>query len=184
MVWLGRRPVGESRRRRSGFTLTEMLLVGGLMSLLVILISGAWRGLARSSADAASRCRIAQEAGMAAASLARDFSGSLPEQSTGGKQCGQLVGQMILSGPELRLCYDGEPADGIADWGTPDTVVVYKLDTESRLVRQNVNAGSEFSAASKVAAMELTDQGDGVKIDLTFTYRDLTRTYTIVAKNP
>lgn len=177
--------------RRGGFTLTEIMLVGGLMSLLVLLISGAWRGLGRSSADAATRCRIAQEANLAAASLKRDFGGALPEQVTGQKDRGRLVGRMIVAGPELRLCFDGEPLNGVADWASPDTVVVYGLYSETtygvpwkRLVRSNESTGAVFTAASNVDAMSLTDQGDGVKIDLTFTYRDITRTYTIVAKDP
>lgn len=183
---------GATRHSRChGFTLIEIMLVGGLMSLLVLLISGAWRGLGRSSSDAATRCRIAQEARLAAASLTRDFSGSLPEQVTGQRDGGRLVGRMIVAGPELRLCFDGEPLDGEPGWGAPDTVVVYQLDTEitygqswKRLVRWNQATGSEFTVATNVDAMALTDLGDGVKIDLTFTYRDITRTYTIVAKDP
>ena len=177
--------------RRLGFTLTEIMLVGGLMSLLVLLISGAWRGLGRSSADATARCRIAQEANLAAASLRRDFSCALPEQMTGQKDRGRLVGRMIVAGPGLWLCFDGEPLNGVADWASPDTVVVYELDTETtygvpwkRLVRSNESTGAVFTAAANVDAMDLTDQGDGVKIDLTLTYRDITRTYTIIAKDP
>jgi type II secretory pathway component PulJ len=181
----------KPRPRPKGFTLTEVMLVGGLMSLLVILISGIWSGLGRSATDAVSRCRVAQEARLAAAALARDFGGSLPEEPTGQKQCGRLVDRLIVGGTELQLCFDGEPANGVGDWSAPDTVVIYQLQTETtygkawkRLVRRNMATGSEFTVATNVDAMELTDQGDGVKIDLTVTYRDITRTFTIIAKDP
>jgi type II secretory pathway pseudopilin PulG len=179
------------RGQRGGFTLMEIMLVGGMMSLLVLLISGAWRGLGRSSADAAARGRVAHEARLAASTLARDFSGSLPEQVTGLKDSGRLVGRSIVAGPRLRLCFDGEPLNGLADWGPPDTTVVYRIKTEpeyglprKRLVRTNEATGSEFTAAASVDSMALLDQRDGVKIELTSTCRDVTRTYTIVAKDP
>lgn len=159
----------------------EVAVAGALMSLLVILISGAWRGLGRSSTDATARSRVVQEANLAVAALARDFSGSLPERPTGTKQDGRFVGWLAASGPELRLYYDGEP----------DTEIVYYLDTETtygntwkRLVRWNTETGCEFTVATNVDAMELVDLGDGVQIDLTLTYRDVTRTYTFVAKGP
>jgi hypothetical protein len=171
----------DRRLVQSGFTMMEVAVAGALMSLLVILISGAWRGLGRSSTDATARCRVAQEANLAAAALARDFSGSLPEEPTGRKADGRMLGWLVASGPELRLYYDGEP----------DTEVVYHLDDQTtygkewkRLVRWNTDTGSEFTVATNVDAMELADLGDGVRIDLTFTFRNVTRTYTIIAKRP
>jgi hypothetical protein len=174
----------ESRDRRgprSGFTMVEVAMAGALMSLLVILISGAWRGLGRSSTDATVRSRVVHEANLAAAALARDFGGSLPGQPTGGKEEGRLVGWLVTAGPELRLYYDG----------TPNIEIVYSLVTETtygrtwkRLVRWNADTGSEFTVATNVDTMELTDLGDRVQIDLTLTYRDLTRTYTFVGKGP
>lgn len=166
------------------------MLVSGLMSLLVLLISGAWAGLGKTAADVSARCRVAQEANLAAATLARDLGGSLPEKTTGQRESGRLVGRLVVDGPELWLCFDGD-ADGQADWGAPDTVVTYQLDTEmtygtawKRLVRQNLETGSEFTAAANVEQMQLTEQIDAVKIDLTVQYRDVSRTYTIVAKDP
>ena len=174
-----RSPKGNDRR--SGFTMIEVAMAGALMSLLVILISGAWRGLGRSATDATARSRVTQEANLAAAALARDFGGSLPEQPTGTKVEGRLLGWLVTSGPELRLYYDGDP----------DSEIVYYLDTQTtygktwkRLVRWNTDTGSEFTVATNVDTMELTDLGDAVQIDLTLTYRDLTRTYTFVGKGP
>ncbi len=178
------------RQGSRAFTVIEVMLVAVLMSFLALLISGAWTGLGRTTADVAARSRVAREANMAAASLARDFSGSLPGQPGGGREQGRLVGRMIAAGPELRLCFDGD-GDGLADWASPDTVVAYRIDTEltygqswKRLVRSDSGSLSEFTVAANVDQMQLTDQGDAVKIDLTFTYRDITRTYTFLARDP
>jgi type II secretory pathway pseudopilin PulG len=173
------------RRRgcHGGFTLTEIMLVGGLMSLLALLISGAWRGFGRSSADAVVRCRVAQEANLALECLARDFGGSLAGQPAGDKRLGQVVGRLVVSGSQLWLCFDGQPVDGVADWGPPDTVITYEVQG-NQLIRSNQQTAVALAVADKVDQMQLTEQIDGVRIDLTLKYRDLTRTYTIVAKDP
>ena len=167
----------------SGFTLTEVMLVGGLMSLLVLLISGAWRGLGRSSVDAFVRCRVTQEANLAVESLTRDLGGSLASQITGERQLGRVVGRLAVDGSALWLCFDGQPADGVADWGPPDTVITYEVQG-SQLIRCDQQTGVALAVADKVSQMQLTEQVDGVRIDLTLQYRDLTRTYTIIAKDP
>lgn len=165
-----------------GFTVLEVVIVSALMSLLVVLISGAWSGLGRTAADAAVRCRITQEANLAVESLARDLGGSLPDQGTGSKAHGRLVGRLVAGGPQLRLCFDGDD-DGQADWAAPDTVILYEIQS-NRLVRQNLQTASQYVVAGNLQQMQLTDQGDGIRIDLTFTYRDITRTYTLMAKDP
>jgi hypothetical protein len=90
-----------------------------------------------------------------------------------------LVGWLVTDGPELRLYYDGDP----------DVEIVYYVDTETtygntwkRLVRWDTETGSEFTVATNVDTVELQDLGDSVRIDLTLTFRDFTRTYTFVGK--
>ena len=160
------------------------MLVGVLMSLLVVLVSGAWSGLGRPSADALVRCRVAQEANLALESLARDLGGSLPEQAVGQKQSGRLVGRLVVDDSQLWLCFDGEPADGLPDWGLPDTVITYEVSDDNRLVRSNEQTQTAVALASNVQRWELDEQIDGLVILLTCSYRDLTRTYTVVAKDP
>jgi len=166
-----------------GFTLVEAMLVSGLMSLLVLLLSGAWSGLGRPSADAIARCRVAQEANLAAEALARDLGGSLPDQSTGTRESGRLVGRLAVDGSELWLCYDGEPVNGLPDWVAPDTVIVYDVQADN-LVRSDQQAATSYVVADHVSQMQVTEQVEGVHVDLTFAYRDVTRTYTIIAKDP
>jgi type II secretory pathway pseudopilin PulG len=178
---------GHKRSARScrhrGFTLTEIMLVGGLMSLLVLLISGAWKGLGRSSTDAVVRCRVAQEANLALESLTRDLGGGLAGQIAGDKRLGRAVGRLVVGGSQLWLCFDGEPVDGVADWGPPDTVIIYEVQG-NRLVRCDQQTEVATVVADKVNQMQLTEQMGGVRIELTLQYRDLTRTYTIVARDP
>ena len=45
--------------RRSGFTLLEATIVSALMAFLAVMISAAWSGFARPTADIAERCRVA-----------------------------------------------------------------------------------------------------------------------------
>jgi type II secretory pathway pseudopilin PulG len=169
--------------RPDGFTLTEIMLVGGLMSLLGLLISGAWQGLGRSSTDAVVRCRVAQQANLAVESLARDLGGSLAGQVTGEKQLGRLVGRLVVSGSQLWLCFDGGPPDGVANWAPPDTVIIYEVQG-NQLIRSQQGTGVAVAVANNLSQMQLTEQVDGVKIDLRLQYRNLTRTYTLVAKDP
>ena len=166
----------------SGFTLTETMLVGALMSMLVLLISGAWRGWGRSSVDAVVRGRVAREANLAVESLARDLGGSLPGQVAGDKQLGLVVGRSVVAGSQLWLCFDGAPPNGEAGV-PPDTVITYEVQN-NQLIRTNQQTGVALAVADKVSQMQLTDQADSVRIDLTLEYRDLMRTYTIIAKDP
>jgi len=166
-----------------GFMVIEVMLVSVLMGVLVLLLSGAWSGLGRPSTDAAARCRMAQEANLALQSLACDFHGSLAGEVTGRKQAGRLVGRLLVGGSQLWLCFDGEPTNGVADWGSPDTVIVYEVQA-NHLVRSDHRLGTVFNVAANAEQMRLTEQGDGVKIELTLRYRDIARTYTIVAKDP
>jgi hypothetical protein len=159
------------------------MFVSAMMSLLVVLFSAAWSGVGRPSADAVARCRMAHEASLAAQCLARDFSGSLAEETTGGRQVGRLVGREVIEGSELRLCFDGGSCNGTADWDAPDTVIVYRV-LNGQFIRTNVNTGTVFTVAGNVNQMQATALPDGIRVDLTFAFRRETRTYTMIAREP
>lgn len=179
-------------RDRRGFTLLEVMVVSGLMSLLALLISAAWAGVGRPAADAIIRGQLVQEIDMALASLARDLGGALanPEARLGGKKQGQWIGWKQLAEseapePQLWLCYDGgvDP-NGQPDWATPDTIIIYKLQNNA-LIRWDLSAGKTFTVARHVQGFDVTPVGsDGLQIVLTFTYRNLTRTCTLTARLP
>ena len=175
--------MSRTRPDNRGFTLMEIMLVGAMTSLLAVFLSAAWSGFGQPSADALVRCRVMQEAQLAAASLAADFGGSLANQFQGTKQSGRMVGRMIIGDSRLWLCFDGGSLNGVADWGTPDTVITYGVQA-NQLIRSDLKAGTDFVVASNVEAMALQEQGDGVKIELTFSYRDITQTYTLITRDP
>ncbi len=168
--------------RCRGFTVIEVMLVGALMSLLAVLVAGAWAGLGRLTANTTFRCRVVQEANLAAESLAYDLGGHLPGETAGNKQHGAVVGRFVAAGSQLWLCFDGDD-DEVADWGSPDTVIVYELQ-DSRLIRRNLQDGSDFTVAANVDHIQLVDLGDGIRLELTFAYRDISRTYTLYTKDP
>ena len=64
------RPRRHGRRR--GFTIVEMVVTGFLMALVGILLGNAWAAFARPAIATVARCRVAQEANLAAEALAFD----------------------------------------------------------------------------------------------------------------
>src|SRR5207302_6267791 len=157
------------------FTLVEALVVSSLMAVLAVLLANTWTGLGRPLVAVAARCRLAQEANAAAASLSRDWCGYLAnnEGRLGGKTLYPLLGRLQPRNSELWLCFDGGTTpNGIADWGTPDTVISYQV-VSNALVRWDQNAGTTFIVARYVDSLELQDLGGQVVISLTFTYRGL-----------
>ena len=171
------------RSMAPGFTLTEVMIVSVLMSFLVVLLSSAWAGFGRPTAEVVARCRLAQEANLAAESLLTDLAGNLADQPAGTRRAGREVGRMVVAGSELRLCFDGQPTDGTADWAAPDTVVVYDVQS-GNLVRANQLTGTVIVVAGNVDQMLLTQEADGLHVQLTFVYRGMSRTFTMVAKEP
>ncbi len=187
-------------RRRSGFSVVEVMIVGGLMSLLVILISSAWTGPARSLRDAVLRCRFTQEANLAAEILARDFGGYLLDQTVFDPDYDYFVGSRVNVSGKLQICFDGD-SDDLPDWALPDTVITYELRANGLqegevqtydLVRLNEKMGTEFTVATNLLDMAPTDQGDGVNVILKFPYPDARDRaenndyiqYTIRARDP
>jgi len=177
-----------SRRRRfcrtgrRGFTMLELAVVTLLMTVLALVMAYVWRGFAHPLVETVARCHVAREAGMACAYLARDAGAH--ESATGKVGQGCRVGQMIVAGSQLWLCYDGgtEP-NGIPDWGTPDQVIIYELETK-QLVRRNNTTGDATVVAASVDQLDLADVIGGIQIDLTFSYHNLTRTWTMIIKEP
>ena len=173
--------------RRRGFTMLEVTLVSGMMAFLVVLLSSAWIAMGRPTAALIARSQLYQEMDMAVAALAHDLGGGLanPEGRLAGKKLNRWVGWMAPSGNELWLCFDGGPTpNSTADWGLPDTVVVYRIESHT-LVRWDQAAGTTFPVAGNVESLTITPQaGNAIRIDLTFEYRQLTRTCTLVARMP
>ena len=171
-------------RHRGGFTLVELAVTSVLMALLVSMLSGAWFAFGQPAIDLIKRSNVSHEANLAAASIARDFAGYLPESVAGDKKEGKYVGRLLVGTSELRLCFDGGSLpNGVADWASPDTVIVYEVDDDN-LIRTNLQTDTVFTVAQFVTEMELTEQGTGVKIEITVEYDDEERSYTIITTDP
>jgi type II secretory pathway component PulJ len=178
--------VKAHRAARRGFSVVEVSVVSGLLVSLAMLLASSWIGLARPLLEATFQCRLAQEADLALAALARDLGGSLSDTAgrTGSKALSQFVGWTTPAGSQLWLCFDGGPnPNGIADWAPPDTVITYEVVSNS-LVRSNQTAGGSFVVASNVSGLELQNLGGSVQITLTFQYRDVSQTYSLIANSP
>lgn len=177
-----------TRRRchRAGFTLLEATVVSGLMAVLAAILSSAWAGFGRPTTDVIARARVVREMSLAVDCLARDFGGSIAnnEGRLGAKKQGAFVGWLLPGSGQLWLCFDGgtEP-NGLADWASPDRVIVYMLEGD-RLVRWDQNANTTFTAARDLDAMELSLLGGELQVELAFKYRDITRTCTLIVRTP
>jgi hypothetical protein len=153
------------------------------MSLLVLMMSSTWTGFGRSLRDSMTRCRIAQQSSLAVAALTRELGGQCPDHLTGRQEAGNLVGRMISGGAELRLCFDSSIPNGHADWASPDFVYSYRVDG-GQLIRETEATGVIHVLASNLESMELVELAEGVRITLTFSYRDYSSTFTIVTQDP
>ncbi len=172
--------------RHKAFTLVEVLVVSGMMTLLASLLAASWVGLGRPMASVIAHARLVQEIDLAAAALARDLGGSLanPEGRLGGKQQAAFVGWMPRAGGQLWLCFDGgSPPDGAADWAPPDTVIVYLVDDHT-LVRWDQSTSTSFPVAQCVDTMILDLSDDELRIELTFKHRGLKRSCVFLARAP
>lgn len=172
---------------RRGFTLLEATIVSGLMALLAVVLSSAWIGVGRPAADLIARSQLFQEMNMAVTALSRDLGGSVanPEGRLGSKTQARWVGWMQPANAQLWLCFDGgTDPNGQADWGPPDTVIVYQLESNA-LVRWDQNTGTSFTVAKNMDKMEITALGsESISVQLTFKYRQLVRTCTLIARTP
>jgi prepilin-type N-terminal cleavage/methylation domain-containing protein len=186
-----------SIHRRRGFTLTEMLMTAFLMGLMGVLLGNAWAAFGRPAVANVARCRVAQEANLAAEALARDIgllAVPLPQLPDGRYQNVQAEATI---GTTLTLSID----DGTP--GSPRTIT-YAADPDdsTRLVRTDLSApaGSGRVVATLLAGFETQRDilGDlpGVRIDLTFSHRtfdrdpdgtlrtDYTRRFTLFVPDP
>ena len=108
----------------------------------------------------------------------------MPEEGAGGKTSGLFVGWAHPGGVELLICFDSNTApNGLADWVPPDVVVEYLLFNNS-LVCINQATGDEYVAAQNVSGLDVQDLGGELQITLTFAYRGVFQTYTLLAKTP
>ncbi|MCA9263814.1 MAG: prepilin-type N-terminal cleavage/methylation domain-containing protein [Planctomycetales bacterium] len=175
------RITGDPSRR--GFSLLEVSLVAALMSLLMLMLASTWASFGRSLRDTMVRCRVAQEANLVVAALNRDLGGQLPDDLLGHVAAGRMVGTMVVDGEKLMICYDGAVPNDVADWATPDIVCTYEL-ADGKLLRSNQFLGTSVIVSDAVSSFLPTEVASGLRVEFTVSYRDLSKTFTLIAEEP
>jgi type II secretory pathway pseudopilin PulG len=193
------KPSGNQRgRSRKGYTLIEAVVTCMLASLLALLLARGWATFARPAAEVEARARLEQEAILAAEALARDLGGYMPATFSTGNDLGrgQFVGWEWPGGTVLRLCFDGDPPNGNADWQAPDHVIKYEFVVDDpgqgigRLVRSDEGANTSSTVARLASSLSVAPSPAGAQpvnqlaISLKLSYRDFTGIYTLTAIKP
>jgi hypothetical protein len=143
-----------------------------------------WLSFGRSLTSTARQVRAFGEAALALETLRRDLDGYLPGAETGEIETGRCVGRLVTGGgTQLRLCFDGSPPNGAADWAAPDRVVLYEV-RDGQLVRDDQQTGAVFVAADNAGEFQVVEQSGGVRIELTVNNRDMSRNYTFIVHDP
>jgi prepilin-type N-terminal cleavage/methylation domain-containing protein len=131
------------RTRREGFTLLELLVVSVLMVGVTLMAAQFWASFSRDMVDMAARTITAQELRFVLSGLSEDF--------------GACVGAVGMEDGRLVLCKDaGQYPNGIADWGSPDTLVEYSLSGK-QLRRFDQSTGDEMTMADSVSNLQVED---------------------------
>ena len=174
--------------RRGGFTLVELLVVNILMTLLVVLIAGAWRAFGPLCVEVVARGRVVNEANIAAAALYRE---------SNGHPRGFLLAKVETTDEaSIRFDYSADgsiPADGAYPY-----VAVYSLQVpqdaeagalERLLVRDDgsnavtVARHLESAVAHNITLADPTGKKSQVEMTLSFSYRGSRSQYTFVVQH-
>lgn len=171
----GRRRPG----RRRGFTLLEMLLTGFLMALVGVLLGNAWSAFGRPAITTVARCRVAQEANLAAEALAYDVgriarpASTEPDTRYQVAQGGTTVLYLSIddgTGAPRTISYAPDPAD---------STKLVRTDLSTPWEPGRVVAGllAGFDAVHDVLPGAGAGGADvpGVRVDLTFSHRTIDR---------
>jgi hypothetical protein len=143
-----------AKQPRRGFSIVEMVVSMFLSVLLCTILGTVWAGLCRPIRDASTRCRLALQANLAVAALARDLSGFLvnpndpsgsPDGRTESSALGRFAGVILSSpaGSSLQL--------GYIDNNGSKYRVNYSLLPGGSLVRSVASASEDVTVASELS---------------------------------
>jgi type II secretory pathway component PulJ len=164
-------------RTRRGISLLEVTIGTMLASMIAIMAAGVSVDVTRHMADNIAETKIAGEARLAIEALRRDFSGSSLDETAGDPATWRLVGRMIPTANELRLCFDAN-RDASADWIAPDRVVTY-TQVGDRLVRSDQVSGNSYTVARYVDDVQFIAAGGKITVLIDFAFASTTESYTI-----
>jgi hypothetical protein len=176
------RPARRARLiRRRGYIMIEMVVAALLATLLATLLGLACATFARPALEVEARARIAQEAILAAQSLACDFGGFLadPQGRTGDLSQFQFLDWDLSHGDTLLLNFRGAGAQDVI-------VVAYELQGD-RLVRSNSATGVTTTVAGHVTGFAVApdpNNANQAQIQVTISYRFFAVTHTLIGVKP
>jgi len=156
-------------------SLLEVTIGSVMAAVIAMMAASVTMDLSRHLADNIARTRVATEARMAIESFRRDFGGNDPEGGTGDRNRWRLVGSMVPSAGELRLCFDAD-VDGSADWVAPDRVIIY-YESNGQLIRSDVQNGRTNVVAHLVDGINFEVIGNELRITLDLNLGKVSETY-------
>ncbi|MBC8328562.1 MAG: type II secretion system protein [Planctomycetes bacterium] len=130
------------RRRRSGHTLVEMVIVGMIVALVATFATRAWNPIGDSIVGLRERATASSELRLAVEYLREDFGGAA--------EVAEETGEKLLIRREAAVAFVAGVPSGTADPG-----IRYWLD-EDRLVRRDLWSRDEFVVARKVGSFQIT----------------------------
>ena len=160
------------------------MIATAITAFLFLMMSGMWRGLTASINDSLIDARIAQEAHFVLEAMRRDLGGFLPGKEKEERDENKLVGRLATAANQLMLCYDDDKADGVAEWGKPDTVIVYEVQDEQLLRIEQTNKGKFIVVANNITDFTPTQLVNGVQVAFTVTFQGISKTYTLISQEP
>lgn len=169
------------RPKRGGLSLLEITIGSVMAATVTMMAAGVAFDMTNHMADTIARTRVATEARMAIEAFRRDFGGNDPDSPAGDRHHWRLVGSMIPSADELRLCFD-EDDDSTADWIAPDRVIIY-YELEGRLIRSDVASNRTNVIAHLVDSINFEVIGNELRITTVFQLGDVSETYVFNTPN-
>ncbi|MCA9138712.1 MAG: hypothetical protein KDB00_18200 [Planctomycetales bacterium] len=166
---------------RNGLSLLEVTIGSLMAATITMLAASVTVDLSRNMADGIARTRVASEARLVIESFRRDFAGNDPDDVSGDRNRHRLVGKMIPTAEELRLCFDNDD-DLSADWTSPDRVIIYYVD-DGQLIRSDVENGRSNIIAHLVDSINFEVIGNELRITTQFELGDVSETYVFNTPN-
>ena len=176
-----KRRIDTAGNRRAGFSLLEVTIGSLMAAMIAVMASGVAFDLTRHMADNIAESQVSSEARLAIESFRRDFGGCCPDATTGDRSTWRLVGRMLPTTRELRLCFDSG-RDATADWVAPDRVITYSLDGD-QLIRTDSISGTVYTVARYVEDIDMVASANEITISIDFQLGDFVETYTFVTRD-
>ena len=162
-------------RHRKGLSLLEVTIGTIMAATVATMAAGVSVNLTRNMADNLARTRITTEARLAIESFRRDLGGNDPDGQTGDRNRWRIVGVIIPTADEMRLCFDAD-VNGTADWVSPDRVIIY-FESDGQLIRSDLENGRTNVVAQLVDNANFEFIGNELRITLDFQLGSATETY-------